>query len=149
MLYREAIAILAALRPGQSIIEYQIDGTILDANEKFLSVMGYRIAEIIGKHHGIFVEPFYRDSRTYRAFWEKLRRGEPQKARFKRIARNGREIWFDASYNLITDARGQPFKVVTLASDIAITTIPCWHADRPRPDISGRVIAGPASCRRA
>ncbi len=149
MLYRESISILAALRHGQSIIEYEIDGTIVDANEKFLSLMGYRIAELIGKHHCIFVETLSRDSRTYRAFWDKLKCGEPQKGRFKRIASNGREIWFDASYNVITDAQGRPFKVVTLASDIAITTISCRHADGSKSGISGRVSAGPAACRYA
>jgi len=108
----------AALDKSQAIIEFDPEGTILAANENFLSVIGYRLDEIRGKHHSMFVDPAERDSGAYREFWAALKRGEFQSREFKRIAKGGREIWIQASYNPLLNGKGKPFKVVKFATDI-------------------------------
>jgi len=109
---------LAALNKTQAIIEFQMDGTITNANENFLAAMGYSLAEIRGKHHSIFIEPSYKDSAEYRDFWENLRRGKFQKAQYKRLGKGGREVWIEGSYNPIMGRDGNPFKVVKYAIDV-------------------------------
>ncbi|HRK64731.1 MAG TPA: PAS domain-containing methyl-accepting chemotaxis protein, partial [Terricaulis sp.] len=109
---------LAALDRSQAIIEFTLDGKILTANKNFLAALGYGLDEIRGQHHAMFVEPEYRASQEYRAFWEKLGRGEYDAGQYKRIAKGGREIWIQASYNPILDGNGRPFKVMKFASDI-------------------------------
>jgi methyl-accepting chemotaxis protein len=115
---RDDKAILAALDRSQAIIQFKPDGTIITANENFLRTMGYRLDEIRGRHHSLFVEPVERDGAEYRRFWEKLARGEFQAARFKRIAKGGKEIWLEASYNPVLDGAGRTTKVVKFATDI-------------------------------
>jgi methyl-accepting chemotaxis protein len=110
---------LQAINKSQAVIEFSLDGEILTANDRFLDLMGYRLEEIKGRHHGTFVEPQYRASSEYRDFWEKLRRGEFVTSQFKRIGKNGKEIWIQASYNPILDPDGKPFKVVKFATDIS------------------------------
>jgi len=112
-------AMLAALDRSQAIIEFKLDGTILAANGNFLETMGYRLDEIQGKHHSIFVEPAYRDSAEYREFWSMLNRGEHQIAQYKRIGKGGKEVWIEASYNPILDRRGRPYKIVKFATDVS------------------------------
>ncbi|GEP12406.1 methyl-accepting chemotaxis protein [Methylobacterium gnaphalii] len=114
----EAIAKLAALDRAQAIIEFNLDGSVLTANENFLAVVGYSLAEIQGKHHSLFVEPTYKESAEYRDFWAELRQGEYRAGRYKRLAKGGREVWIRASYNPILDRSGKPYKVVKFASDI-------------------------------
>jgi len=114
----EAMGKIAAMDRSQAMIEFALDGTILTANENFLTVMGYRLDEIQGRNHSIFVEPSYRDSADYRAFWEKLRQGDYQAAEYKRIGKGGREVWIQASYNPILDPSGRPLKVVKFATDV-------------------------------
>ena len=80
-------------------IEFGMDGTILGANPVFLSLMGFTLDEIKGKHHSMFVETAYRNSPDYRAFWDKLGRGEVDAGRFKRIGKGGKEVWIEGSYN--------------------------------------------------
>lgn len=109
---------LAAIGKSQAVIEFALDGTILDANNNFLAVMGYSLDEVKGKHHRIFVEPTYQNSNEYRLFWDKLGRGEYDAGQYKRIAKGGREVWIQASYNAIMDANNRPFKVVKYATDI-------------------------------
>ncbi len=109
---------LAAISKAQAVIEFDLDGTIRTANENFLKVLGYTLEEVRGHHHSMFVEPGYRDSAEYRAFWAKLGRGEYDAAQYKRIGKGGREVWIQASYNPIMDANGKPFKVVKYATDI-------------------------------
>ena len=109
---------LAAIGKAQAVIEFTPDGKILTANENFLATVGYSLNEIKGQHHGMFVEPSYRQSAEYRMFWDKLGRGEYDANQYKRIGRGGKEIWIQASYNPILDANGKPFKVVKYASDI-------------------------------
>ncbi len=109
---------LAAIGKSQAVIEFTLDGKILNANENFLSTVGYSIDEIRGQHHGMFVEPSYRQSAEYRMFWERLGRGEFDAGQYKRIGKGGRDIWLEASYNPILNADGKPFKVVKYATDI-------------------------------
>ncbi len=114
----EYAAKVAAISRAQAVIEFNMDGTILTANENFLNVLGYSLAEIQGKHHSMFVEPAIRDSSAYREFWAKLNRGEFEAAEFKRIGKGGKEVWILASYNPILDQKGKPFKVVKFATDV-------------------------------
>jgi len=116
--YLDLVGKYDAIMKSQAVIEFKMDGTILTANDNFLKAMGYDLAEIVGKHHGIFVDPAYRDSQDYRNFWETLRRGEFLAAQYRRIGKGGREVWIEGSYNPIFNAAGQPVKVVKFATDI-------------------------------
>ncbi|MBV8538073.1 MAG: PAS domain-containing protein, partial [Alphaproteobacteria bacterium] len=116
---RNQAALLAALDKSQAIIEFQPDGTILTANENFLRAMGYSLAEVKGRHHSMFVEPAYKESAEYREFWAKLARGEFQAAQFKRLAKGGKEVWIEASYNPVLDRRGRTYKVVKFATEVS------------------------------
>ena len=109
---------LAAINKSQAVIEFDLDGRILAANENFLAAMGYTLDEVRGQHHSMFAEPGYRDSAEYRAFWAKLGRGEYDAGQYKRLGKSGREVWIQASYNPIYDMNGRPFKVVKYATDI-------------------------------
>ena len=109
---------IAAIGKAQAVIEFTLDGTIVHANENFLNTLGYRLEEIKGHHHSMFVESAYRASDDYRRFWEKLGRGEYDANQYKRIAKDGREVWIQASYNPILDSNGKPFKVVKYATDV-------------------------------
>ncbi|WP_437185409.1 methyl-accepting chemotaxis protein [Planctomicrobium sp. SH668] len=109
---------IAAIRKSQAVIEFRMDGTILDANENFCKTMGYSIDEVRNKHHRMFAEENFSRSSEYREFWATLNRGEFFAGEFKRIGRDGKEIWLQASYNPILDASGKPFKVVKYASNI-------------------------------
>jgi len=109
---------LAALDKVQAVIEFTVDGRILNANENFLKTVGYTLEEIRGQHHSMFVEPSHRQSPEYRMFWEKLARGEYDANTYKRIGKGGKEVWIQASYSPILDANGKAFKVVKFATDI-------------------------------
>src|SRR5688572_2873920 len=119
LFHRDADAILDAMGRSQAVIEFNLDGTIITANENFLGAMGYTLAEIQGRHHSMFVEPAYKDSAEYREFWASLNRGEFRAAQFKRFAKGGKEVWIEASYNPILDKHGKPYKVVKFATDIS------------------------------
>src|SRR5262245_41117436 len=119
-----AIARMEALDRSQAVIEFKLDGTIVSANDNFLKTLGYRLDEIQGKHHSMFVDPAEHDSPAYRDFWARLARGEYQMAEYKRIAKGGREIWIQASYNPLLGADGKPTgAVVKFATDITATKI--------------------------
>ena len=107
-----------AIHKAQAVIEFELDGTILTANENFLTTMGYSLDEVKGNHHSMFAPPGLKDSQEYRDFWRSLGDGHYQAGEFKRIGKSGDEIWIQASYNPILDAEGKPFKVVKFASDI-------------------------------
>ena len=109
---------LAAVSKAQAVIEFNLDGTIVTANDNFLGCLGYSLDEIKGKHHRMFAEPGYAASGEYQAFWAKLNRGEFDAGVYKRIGKGGKEIWIQASYNPIFDASGKPYKVVKFATDI-------------------------------
>ncbi|MGU3665790.1 PAS domain S-box protein [Methylobacterium sp. A49B] len=114
----EAHATLDAIGSSQAIIEFRPDGTILTANPNFLLAVGYTLAEVQGQHHSLFVEPNHRETAEYRAFWDALRCGTYRSSEFKRIAKGGREIWIQASYNPVRDRSGRVSKVVKIATDI-------------------------------
>ena len=116
-------ALAAALGRSQAVIEFNMDGTILTANDNFLKALGYSLGEIQGKHHSMFVEPSERDSASYRDFWAALKRGEYQAAEYKRIGKGGKEVWIQATYNPVLGADGKPFKVVKFATDITARKI--------------------------
>ncbi len=119
----EMHAKLEAIDKVQAIIEFEMDGTIITANENFLSTLGYTIDEVQGRHHSIFVDEAFRQSSEYRAFWEKLNRGEHEAREFKRLGKGGKEVWIQASYNPILDLDGEPYKVVKFATDITASKL--------------------------
>jgi methyl-accepting chemotaxis protein len=114
----ELEAQLTAIDKVMAVIHFDMDGHILSANKNFLTAVGYGEDEIIGQHHSMFVEESYRDSEEYRAFWRALNQGEFSEGEFKRVGKNGKELWLQASYNPILDEQGLPFKVVKFATDI-------------------------------
>jgi len=124
----------AAASRAQAVIEFNLDGTILAANENFLNAMGYSLAEIQGKHHSMFVPSAERDGAAYREFWAALNRGEFQAAEYKRIGKGGKEVWILASYNPVLDEKGKPFKVVKFATDVTAQKL-------RNADLSGQIDA--------
>jgi methyl-accepting chemotaxis protein len=114
----EMQARMAAISKSQAVIDFKMDGVIITANENFLQATGYTLDEIVGKHHGMFVDEASRDSPEDREFWANLRRGEYQAGEFKRRGKGGREVWLQASYNPILDRNGKPSKVVKYATDV-------------------------------
>lgn len=110
-------ATLAAISKSQGIIEFDLTGKVLRANENFCNALGYTLAEIAGRHHSMFVDPAYAASSEYREFWARLARGEFDKRQYKRIGKGGREIWIEASYNPVL-SNGKAYKVVKIATDI-------------------------------
>lgn len=125
---------IEAINKVQAVIEFKLDGTILNANENFLNTVGYNLSEIQGKHHSMFVTPEYGNSREYKQFWTDLAAGKFQAAQYKRIGKGGKEIWIQASYNPILDPDGKPIKVVKYATDITVQTI-------QNADFSGQLAA--------
>jgi methyl-accepting chemotaxis protein len=123
---------IEAIGKSQAVIEFNLDGVVLNANENFLSVMGYELGEIQGRHHSLFVAPEERESAEYRAFWDALRRGTYQTAEYRRIGKNGRQVWIQASYNPILDLNGAPYKVVKYASDVTAQVIARLKSERVR-----------------
>ena len=109
---------IAAASKSQAIIEFNLDGTIISANENFLNALGYSLSEIKGKHHSMFVDAAERSGSAYRDFWAALNDGKYQASEYKRIGKGGREVWIQASYNPILDDKGKPFKVVKFATDV-------------------------------
>jgi len=114
----EMTALIRAIDRSNAIIEFSAAGEILKANDLFLHCLGYRLDEILGKHHRIFVDPSYAASPEYAAFWDQLRQGEFASAEFMRLAKDGREVWLQATYNPVLDVEGKVQKVIKLATDI-------------------------------
>ena len=111
---------IRAINRAQALIEFELDGTVITANENFLRIFGYNLNEVVGKHHRIFCDPGYAESQEYARFWQKLGRGEYEADEFKRLTKDGAEVWLQASYNPIFDMEGRPLKVVKFASDITV-----------------------------
>ncbi|TGE00624.1 methyl-accepting chemotaxis protein [Methylobacterium nonmethylotrophicum] len=118
LLNTELKAKLNAIDASQALIEFDLDGNVVTANANFLAVMGYRLEEIRGRHHSLFVDPAEREGEAYRLFWAALRRGEFQQAEYRRIAKGGREVWLQASYNPLLGRNGRPYGVFKCASDV-------------------------------
>jgi len=108
----------AAINKVQAVIEFDLSGNVVTANQNFLSVLGYSLDEIKGRHHRMFVDPVFAGSAEYTRFWAELAQGKFQAADYKRIAKGGKEVWIQASYNPIFDADGRITKVVKFATDI-------------------------------
>ncbi|MFP2770121.1 methyl-accepting chemotaxis protein [Oceanisphaera sp. KMM 10153] len=109
-------AVLAALDRSMAVIEFSMDGTVLTANENFLSLMGYRLQQVVDQHHRLFCDDdFYRE---HPDFWEELSACEHKSGRFRRLDANGQEIWLEATYNPILDELGRVERVVKFASNI-------------------------------
>jgi methyl-accepting chemotaxis protein len=116
--HRRMSAVIDALDKSQAVIEFHMDGTVVTANDNFLHLLGYRLEEIQGKHHRIFVEEEHRQSHEYQDFWAKLNRGEYQAGEFARVCKDGSIVYIQASYNPVLDKDGKPVKVIKYASDI-------------------------------
>ncbi len=109
---------VAAMERSQAVVEFNLDGTVTEANSNFLKTLGYELSEIVGKHHSMFCEKEYADSSAYKELWAKLNRGEFESGEYKRLGKGGKEIWIIASYNPVMDSDGKPYKVVKFATDI-------------------------------
>jgi len=109
---------IAAISSSQAVIEFEMDGTIISANDNFLNAVNYKLEEVQGRHHSIFVETKDKESKEYQQFWHDLNQGDFQMAEYKRLGKNGKEVWLQATYNPIFDLNGKPFKVVKYATDI-------------------------------
>ncbi|WP_417824092.1 methyl-accepting chemotaxis protein [Thalassospira lucentensis] len=109
---------IEAIGKSQAVISFEMDGTIIDANDNFLNAMGYKLADLKGRNHSMCVDPEYAKTDAYKAFWAALRRGEYQSGEFKRMGKGGKDVWISASYNPVFDMNGRPFKVVKYASDV-------------------------------
>jgi methyl-accepting chemotaxis protein len=114
----DAAGRLAAVDKALSVIELDPDGTILSANENFLATMGYTLSDVRGRHHRMFVDEAQRDGAEYAEFLSKLARGEFQSGEFRRLGKNGREIWIQASYSPVPDANGRPCRIVEFSTDV-------------------------------
>jgi diguanylate cyclase (GGDEF)-like protein/PAS domain S-box-containing protein len=109
---------IAAINSTKCVISFELDGTIIDANENFLDATGYRFSEVRGRHHRMFVLPESTDSSEYKSFWDDLAAGKHRSGEYKRLGKDGRQIWLQATYNPIFDLNGRPFKIVKYATDI-------------------------------
>lgn len=114
----EYVALVAAMSRAQAVVEFDMDGQLLTANENFLELLEYELADVKGEHHRVFCEDDYAASAAYRKFWQKLNRGEFDAGRYKRLGNNGKVVWIQATYNPIFDLNGKPVKVVKFATDI-------------------------------
>jgi methyl-accepting chemotaxis protein len=112
---------MAAINRSQAVIEFALDGTVLTANDNFLTLMGYQLDELRGRHHSVMVDPAEVGSVEYRAFWDRLGRGEYEAGVFRRLTSRGDTVWLRATYNPILDCEGKPYKVVKFATDITST----------------------------
>ncbi|MEQ8763292.1 MAG: methyl-accepting chemotaxis protein [Planctomycetota bacterium] len=128
---------LSAISKSQAVIEFELDGTILTANDNFLAAVGYTLEEIRGRHHQIFCDPSYAQSPEYQQFWKKLSGGHFDAGQYKRIGKGGKEIWIQASYNPILGPDGKPFKVVKYATDITQQKMEAFQNERFRSAVSG------------
>ncbi|WCK26008.1 methyl-accepting chemotaxis protein [Agrobacterium pusense] len=115
----DASAVLDALNRSQAIIEFDLTGKILKANDNFCKAVGYQQSEIIGRHHSMFVAPEEAANAEYKSFWAKLSRGEYDQGQYRRRAKNGDEIWIEAFYNPVFRF-GKPYKIVKVATDITV-----------------------------
>ncbi len=117
-LFSDCAGQVEAINKSQAVIEFKLDGTILQANDNFLDVMGYSADEVQGNHHSMFVDEATKNSREYEDFWKLLNTGEFVAREFKRIGKGGKEVWIQASYNPIFDQEGRLYKIVKYASDV-------------------------------
>lgn len=110
-----------AICRSQAVIEFDPTGTVLWANDVFLSAMGYRLEEIVGQHHRMFCQPHYAASATYVDFWAKLGRGDFEVGEYCRLGKNGREVWLQATYNPVLDSDGHVARILKIAADTTMS----------------------------
>jgi len=130
---------IRAIDRVQAVIEFDLQGNVLTANENFMAVFGYTLEEIQGRHHRLFCDPDLVASADYRAFWDRLGRGEPDAGEYRRIGKGGTEIWLQASYNPIFDAAGRPFKIVKFATDVSDVKREAEHKIRRGQEMEAQV----------
>nr|WP_060514770.1 PAS domain-containing methyl-accepting chemotaxis protein [Pseudomonas sp. NBRC 111132] len=118
VLEHESESLLKAISRSMAVIEFTPQGRVIKANQNFLDTMGYRLDEVVGRHHGLFCLAHERESAEYRGFWASLNRGEYHSHRFERVNKQGQTVYLEASYNPIFDSKGRLYKVVKFASDI-------------------------------
>ncbi|HEY6452125.1 MAG TPA: methyl-accepting chemotaxis protein [Steroidobacteraceae bacterium] len=141
---------LAAIGQSQAVIEFELDGTIRTANELYLRALGYTLEEIKGKHQSMLIEPAARNSAEQRAFWAKLARGEHDTGQYRRIAKDGSDVWLQASYNPIKDVNGKTFKIVNFASIITeqkLLAVSSVRIKTALDNVSGNVMMADAANR--
>jgi methyl-accepting chemotaxis protein len=114
----ESAAYVAAIKRSQAVIEFTMDGVVLDANENFLKTLGYDITDIRGHYHSMFCDPLYVESEEYKQFWAKLRRGEYDAGEYRCVGKGGRDVYIVASYNPVMDQNGKPYKVIEFATNV-------------------------------
>lgn len=136
--------LLRALERSVAVIEFEPDGTIVDANASFCKTLGYAHEEIVGKKHSIFCDPDFVTSGAYDSFWTRLRAGEFFSDTFKRIGKNGREVWIQATYNPVYNSRGAIYRVVKFATDVtermkSVSTLSVAIGDLARGDLTSQV----------
>lgn len=128
-----------AIGKSQAVIRFEIDGTIVSANANFLAATGYGLDEIRGRHHSMFVDAATRDGAEYREFWRSLNRGEFQAGEFKRVGKDGREFWIQATYNPILDPAGKPFAVIKYATDVTQQVVARLLCERVRHSVKAGI----------
>ena len=116
---RREAGLFEALNRVQAIIEFDLEGRILSANDLFLKVMGYRLDELVGLHHRLFCDPVEVAGDAYRQFWQALGEGRMHEGQFHRYAKGGRTVWLQASYNPIFGDDGRPERIIKFATDIS------------------------------
>jgi len=122
----------SAIDRSQAVIEFNLDGTIITANNNFLTAMGYGLGEIQGRHHSMFMDPGDANHPDYRAFWQELNSGAFVAKKFRRMANGGREVWLQASYNPVLNETGKAYKVIKLAVDITKAELAFQQVERER-----------------
>jgi methyl-accepting chemotaxis protein len=118
---QESNAVLDAIRRVQAIIEFDLQGNILDANQPFLDTMGYSLDELQGKHHRIFCKADYTQTAGYQDFWNRLKSGQCESGQYARQKKSGQTVWLQASYNPLLDGKGKPYKIIKFATDVTDT----------------------------
>jgi len=114
---------IAAISKSMAVIQFDLDGTILDANDNFLSTMGYGRDEVVGQKHAMFVEPNFARGAEYAAFWRDLRQGSFQAGEYERVGKGGRPVWIQATYNPILGLTGKPVKIVKFGTDVTARVV--------------------------
>ena len=119
-----------AINQSNAVIEFDLSGNIIYANQNFCNSMGYTLKELKGNHHSIFLTEDYSQSDEYKEFWTKLKNGDFISEQFNRIKKNGEEIWLQATYNPILDNSGQVIRVMKIAIDITDKVLQSQEIER-------------------
>lgn len=121
--YQSSAAAWTAICQSQTVIEFALDGTVLWANDLFLKTMGYELSEVVGKHHRMFCTAELAASEAYRDYWQQLAAGTHLSGLYRRVAKDGRDVWLQATYNPALDEDGNPIRIVKIAADVTAATL--------------------------